>query len=117
MSLNTLSHSTMEEIREDEEKWLKFFTKRSLIACVIGAIPGYLIFSIIGSFAPMWAGGIVWAMIEIGMFALTTVKLSVEDNRNTGGGQYVYMVFLRKVFHRFNREVYVKMNRDEEEEE
>lgn len=116
MSLNTLSHPTMEEIREDEEKWLKIFTKRSLIACIIGLLPGYLLFSIIGIFAPAWAGGIVWLVIELVLYIVSTVKLNVEENRNTGGGQYLYIVLLRKMFRRFGREVYVKMNRNEEEE-
>lgn len=117
MSMNSLSHPTMEEIREDEEKWLRFFTKRSLTACVIGLLPGYLLFAVIGMFAPAWAGGIAWVLIEIAMYALATVRLSVEDNRYNGGGQYAYMVLLRKVFHRFSREVYVKMNDREEEDE
>ena len=116
MSLDSLSHGTMEEIREDEEKWLKFFTKKSLIGCVIGAIPGYLVFALVGTFAPAWVGGILWLIIEAAFFAVTTLKLSVEDNRNSGGGQYLYMVLLMKVFHKFNREVYVKMNRNEEDE-
>ena len=107
---NPLSHSTMGDLREDEEKWLKFFTKRSLIACLVGVVPGYLIFSIFGAFLPTkLVGGIVWLALEIFLFIVTTVKLSVEDHRNTGGGQYIYVVMLRKIVRKFSKVYYIKM--------
>lgn len=117
MAMNSLSHPTMGDVREDEEKWFKFFTKRSLLACLIGIVPGYLLFSVAGMFLPTMAAGAVWLAVEVFLFIITTVRLSVEDKRNKGGGQFLYMVMLRKLIRRFSRTYYIKMNTEGEEED
>lgn len=117
MSMESLSHPTMGDLREDEEKWLKFFSKRSLLTCVVGLLPGYLIFSVVGAFLPSIVGGILWLVLEIFLFLITTVKLSVEDYRNNGGGQYIYMVLIRKIFRRTSRVYYFKGIFEENEED
>ena len=110
MSMDSLSHATMGDLREDEEKWLKFFTKRSLLACLIGAVPGYIIFAVTGAILPTKiVGGILSLVLEIFLFVITTVKLGVEDHRNTGGGQYIYVVMLRKFIRKFSKVYYIKM--------
>lgn len=117
MSMESLSHPTMGDLREDEEKWLKFFSKRSLLTCVVGLVPGYLLFSVIGAFLPSIVGGIVWLVLEIFLFVITTIKLSVEDYRNNGGGQYIYMVLLKKIVRKTSKVYYYKGILEEDGEE
>lgn len=117
MSMESLSHSTMGDLREDEEKWLKIFTKKSLITCLVGMLPGYLLFAILGLFLPGWVGGVVWLVLEIFLFIITTIKLSVEDYRNTGGGQFIYMVLIKKVFRKTQKIYYYKGIFEDAEEE
>ncbi len=116
MSMESLSHSTMGDLREDEEKWLKIFTKRSLLTCLVGMLPGYLLFTVLGIFFPSIVGGVVWLALEIFLYIVTTIKLSVEDYRNNGGGQYIYMVLIKKVFRKTSKVYYYKGIFEDEEE-
>ena len=68
-------------------------------------------------FLPSVVGGILWLVLEIFLFLITTVKLSVEDYRNNGGGQYIYMVLIRKIFRRTSRVYYFKGIFEENEED
>ena len=117
MSMESLSHATMGDLREDEEKWLKIFTKKSLITCVIGLLPGYLIFSVLSAFLPVWVGGVIWLALEIFLFVVTTIKLSVEDYRNSGGGQFIYMVLIKKIFRKTQKVYYYKGIFEDNDEE
>lgn len=117
MALDSLTHYTMGDIRADEEKWLMIFTKRSLLTCLAGAIPGYIIFSVTGMFLPKLVGGILWLLLEAFLFIIMTVHLNVEDHHNDGGGLYLYEILLRKIFRKTGRVYYIKMNEEESEEE
>ena len=117
MASDNLNHYTMGDIRQDEEKWLLIFTKRSLLTCLAGAIPGYLIFAITGMFLPGLVGGIIWFVLEAFLFIVTTVHLNVEDHHNDGGGLFIYEVLLRKLFRKIGRVYYIRMNTEEGEEE
>ena len=117
MAQDSLTHFTMGDIRQDEEKWFKFFTKRSLLTCLAGALPGYAIFAITGAFLPGIVGGILWLALEIFLFIMTTVRLNVEDHHEDGGGLFLYEIFLRKLFRKIGRVYYIKMNAEDEDEE
>lgn len=112
-----LTHPTLGELKQDEEKWLKFFSKKTLIVCILGALPGYLFFLlVITFFKSKLAGGIVWAVWELFLFLIMSIKLDVESHRLTGGGQYVYEVMLRKICKRLSRKTYIKYNETENDE-
>lgn len=102
---------------KDEEKWFRFFSKTSLIASLLSAIPAALIGMLFDSFGLRVVGIIVAVAIVLTVFLLTTIQFSVEEHRMTGAGQYVYKVLLLKLQHKLSQRIYIKPNGEETDEE
>lgn len=106
--LNTLTHETPGDLMKNEEKWFKFLSLKNLVAVVVACLPGFAVFSIFRSFGLALVGGIIWILLEVVAYLLTTVVLPPETYAYTGGGQYLYIVLLRKVYRKLTRTTYIK---------
>ena len=88
-----------------------------MIATLVAAIPAVLIYLTFTAMGIKVVGIVLAIALVVAVFLLTTIRLSVEEHRMKGAGQYVYKVLLFKAQHRLSRRIYIKPNGEEAEGE
>lgn len=107
-SVDSLTHETPGDLLKNEEKWFRFLSVKNLVAICIACIPGLACFLIIKSFGQALIGGVVWFLFVLAGYLLTAIVLPPDTYAYTGGGQYLYIVILRKIYRRITRRTYIK---------
>ncbi len=106
----SLTHPTPGDLSKDEEKFLKIFSKKSLAFCLIACLPGVVIYRLLAAFGLGIVGLLLWAALVITTFIATSYVLPVENYRYKGGGQPLYIVWIRKLYRKWNKNLYIKHN-------
>lgn len=97
---------------KDEDRWLKFFTKRQLVYVVLAALLDYIIYRIFNK----WL--LIWLVIDliITLVAAVIALASIPKSRYLlGGGNSVETIITRIIIRRVTCVLYIK-NYDEEED-
>ena len=92
---------------ENEERWLKFLSLKSLICCLIafgiGVILSKLSSALISTSIP---GIIIGAILVIAAYVVTMVK-TPEENYMTGGGLVIEQYLINRLCHKFSSCIYM----------
>ena len=107
-SVNELEHETPGDLLKNEEKWFKYLSVKNLVAICIASIPGLACFFVLRGFGHPLIGVLIWVLFGLAAYLLTTVILPPETYAYTGGGQYLYVVLIRKIYRRLTRQTYIK---------
>ena len=95
------------ELKKDEEKWLKYFPKETIIVFIIGGVIAFLagqLFKLIGL---MWPAVIFVALITIIVAACTMIPV-MDGNYIKGGRQTLASYLFKKYYRKKNEVVYTK---------
>ena len=95
------------ELKKDEEKWLKYFSKETIIVFIIGGVIAFLagqLFKLIGL---MWPAVIFVALITIIVAACTMIPV-MDGNYIKGGRQTLASYLFKKYYRKKNEVVYTK---------
>ncbi len=104
----SLTHPTPGDLGKDEEKFFKIFSKKALACCLAASIPGFVLFEFFSILGFTLVGILLWAVLVIIVFVATSYVLPVSGYRYKGGGQALYVIWLRKIYRRMNSCVYIK---------
>ena len=91
----------------DEDKWFRYFTKKSLLALAISGMIAYGII-MLGKLL----GGLIPAIIVGGLFVAIVTGCTMLPYPDTeylkGGGMTLDVLFIRRIIRRSNKKLYVK---------
>lgn len=100
---------------KDEEKWLLFFSKRTLIIGVIMVLITLVLSKITGLFHATWLGFGIGLICTVA-FVVTSMIMIPTTEYMRGGGLTVDKWLLRRFFHKKSMGIYAKhYNSDEEQ--
>lgn len=99
----------------DEDKWFKFFTKKTLTVLVVTGAFTVFLYKMFGAiFNKAFIGILIGALVMI-ISALITMMPVSDDKYLKGGGQTLDSVFLKILIRKKNRRIYVLGYEDEDE--
>lgn len=100
---------------KDEEKWLVFFSKRTLIIGVIMVLITLVLSKITGLFHATWLGLSIGLICTVA-FVVTSMIMIPNTEYMRGGGLTVDKLLFRRFCHKRSMGVYIKhYNSDEEQ--
>ncbi len=91
----------------DEDKWFKFFTKKTLAFMLPGIFIMVVLFRILALFGQGMAGIIIGLVITAALAAVSAIPKPGDDYLR-GGGITFDILILRRIIRAKNRVVYVK---------
>ena len=99
---------------KDEERWLRFFPKRSLLILAVLSTFTVILAKILSLFNLMMLGLAIGGIITVVCVALSMIPIATTEYMR-GGGLTVDKWILRKLYHKKRRYIYIKhYNSDEE---
>ena len=104
--MSEFTHEIPDEISRSDERWLKVFTKKSLIASLIAGALGYFLGRMLSFGNNLISIGITIFFILI-TFGLTTIKIP-EGYYLRGQGLTLDVILLRIFLRRRQKIIYVK---------
>lgn len=104
--MSGFTHENPGGINDNQEKWLKIFTKRSFFACVAVLFPALGIFFSFKSSNP-FVGATIAFILELITYGLTSFKMP-EGFHLYGEGLTLDVLLFRIIVRRIKRVIYVK---------
>ena len=98
----------------DDERWYKYFTKKSLFTAAIGVGILVLITSIFSKMGSALFGVIIGVFVGGGFFASTVLKYPGQDTLNDAG-ETIDVIIYRRIFRALKGRIFVNFhnNRDD----
>lgn len=91
----------------DEDKWFKWFTKRSMLYIVAGLGSTYLLYRLFMLIHHPFIGIIIGAIITVTLGAISMIPIP-EGNYLKGSGQTVDVILIRRWIRRGSKTIYTK---------
>lgn len=98
----------------DDDKWLKYFTKKSLLALLLSGMVAYGIVLVARLFGALIPGIIIGGLLVVLVTGSTMVPYP-ETEYMKGGGLTFDVLLARRIIRKMNRCIYVKGYGAEEE--
>lgn len=95
------------ELKKDEEKWLKFFPRETIIVFLIGGAIAFFVGQIFKLIGLMWPAVIFVGLITVIIAACTMIPI-MDGNYLKGGRQSLASYLLKKYCRKKNEIVYTK---------
>lgn len=100
----------------DDERWYKYFTKKSLIIMIILLFYLYAVISFFGMFRLAAVGVIIWALTALPVFLCFCMKIPADDPIH-GGGAELDEILLRILAVRLHGRIYCDMAAGEDRDQ
>lgn len=91
----------------DEIKWFKYFSLRSLIACICVAGLGIPVIKLLDRFGITIYLIVFWVFLTIAVAMINLIRIP-NTNWMNGGGEHIDQVLIKKMIRRKNRCLYIK---------
>lgn len=98
----------------DEDRWFKYFTKKTLAFIMVGCVITCLLFKLCSFFGGAIIGVVLGLVITVALGAVSMIP--VPENQFLRGGGLTYdVIIIRRFIRRKNKVVYVKGYENEKE--
>lgn len=110
-----LREEVPEEFRSDDERWYRYFTKKSIAVLAGGIGVTFLLYKMFSAFHCGLVGFFIGATIAIGALFITVFKWPVADTLS-GGGLTLARIIYNTICNKRHGRTFVKINESSSEE-